>query len=62
MTDWDPLPFRGTEASGDLVQHYGYYPFGDERYSENDDAFSVSNGYASQILDEDTGLYYYGAR
>jgi RHS repeat-associated protein len=51
-----------TDRDGDLVQHYGYYPFGDERYSENGDAFSVSNRYTSQILDEDTGLYYYGAR
>jgi len=51
-----------TDRDGDLVQHYGYYPFGDERYSENGDAFSVSNRYTGQILDEDTGLYYYGAR
>ncbi len=51
-----------TDRDGDLVQHYGYYPFGDERYSENGLAFSVSNRYTSQILDEDTGLYYYGAR
>ncbi len=51
-----------TDREGDLVQHYGYYPFGDERYSDNGDAFSVSNRYTSQILDEDTGLYYYGAR
>lgn len=51
-----------TDADGDLVQHYGYYPFGNERYSANGYAFSVSNRYTGQILDEDTGLYYYVAR
>jgi len=24
-----------TDRQGDLVQHYGYYPFGDECYSDN---------------------------
>jgi RHS repeat-associated protein len=45
-----------------VVQHYGYSPYGCERYRANDDAFSVSNRYTGQTLDEDTGLYYYGAR
>ncbi|MFA5424684.1 MAG: RHS repeat-associated core domain-containing protein [Phycisphaerae bacterium] len=51
-----------TDSDGDLVQHYGYYPFGNERYIANGYAFSVSNRYTGQILDEDTGLYYYVAR
>ncbi|GEM_PF-6970920 len=51
-----------TDRDGNLVQHYGYYPFGSERYENNQQAFSVSNRYTGQILDEDTGLYYYGAR
>jgi hypothetical protein len=32
-----------TDRQGDLVQHYGYYPFGDERYSENSTVFLPPN-------------------
>ncbi len=31
-------------------------------HKDNTLAFSVSNRYTNQVLDEDTGLYYYGAR
>ncbi len=48
-----------TDRAGEVVQHYGYSPYGCERYRANDDAFSVSNRYTGQTLDEDTGLYYY---
>lgn len=41
---------------------YGHKPFGDEQYKNNTSAFSVSARYTGQVLDEDTGLYYYGAR
>jgi RHS repeat-associated protein len=51
-----------TCRNGELVQHYGYQPFGEERYRNNNSAFSVSNRYTGQTLDEETGLYYYGAR
>ena len=51
-----------TDREGDLVQHYGYTAFGKERYKNNTQAFSVSNRYTDQIFDEETGLYYYGAR
>jgi RHS repeat-associated protein len=51
-----------TNRAGNLVQHYGYTPFGDEHYQNNTQAFSLSNRYTGQILDEETGLYYYGAR
>jgi RHS repeat-associated protein len=51
-----------TDRDGDVVQHYGYSPFGRENYRNNTYAFSVSNRYTGQQLDEDTGLYYYGAR
>ncbi|MFA5252667.1 MAG: RHS repeat-associated core domain-containing protein, partial [Phycisphaerae bacterium] len=51
-----------TDADGDLVQHYGYMPFGDERYQNNTQAFSVTNRYTGQQLDEETGLYFYGSR
>ena len=51
-----------TDRAGEIVQHYGYHTYGSERYRDNISAFSVSNRYTGQTLDEDTGLYYYGAR
>jgi len=51
-----------TDRDGDLVQHYGYMPFGNERYANNTQAFSVTNRYTGQHLDEETGLYFYGSR
>ncbi len=51
-----------TDRNGELVQHYGYTPFGEENYQNNSYAFEVSSRYTGQTLDEDTGLYYYGAR
>ncbi len=51
-----------TDADGDLVQQYGYMPFGNERYQNNTEAFSVTNRYTGQQLDEETGLYFYGSR
>jgi RHS repeat-associated protein len=51
-----------TDCSGNIVQHYEYYVFGGELHRDNDSAFPVSNRYTDQILDYDTGLYYYGAR
>jgi len=44
------------------IKQYGYSAFGKEYYKNNTSAFGVSNRYTGQILDEDTGLYYYGAR
>jgi RHS repeat-associated protein len=51
-----------TDRDGDVVQQYGYSPFGRENYKNNIYAFPVSSRYTGQTLDEDTGLYYYGAR
>jgi len=51
-----------TDRDGDVVQQYGYTPFGKENYKNNTLAFSVSSRYTGQTLDEETGLYYYGAR
>jgi len=51
-----------TDRAGEVVQHYGYTPFGKESYQNNTYAFEVSSRYTGQTLDEDTGLYYYGAR
>ncbi|MFA5252665.1 MAG: hypothetical protein WC454_08800 [Phycisphaerae bacterium] len=38
-----------TDADGDLVQHYGYMPFGNERYQNNTQAFSVTSRYTGRI-------------
>ena len=47
-----------TERGGTQVQHYEYSAFGQSRYTQSTTAFHVSKRFTSQILDEDTGLYY----
>jgi hypothetical protein len=32
-----------TDRAGNLVQHYGYTPFGEEHYHDNTQAYSLSN-------------------
>jgi len=53
-----------TDASGGLVQHLEYVPFGevfiDERPSQS--SWSTPYKFNAKELDEETGLYYYGAR
>jgi RHS repeat-associated protein len=51
-----------TTNSGALSQHYEYTAYGNSRYTLSTTAFPVSRRYTSQILDEETGLYYYGSR
>src|SRR5690606_2330639 len=51
-----------TDRAGVLVQHYEYSAFGKETHKNNSSAFSLSNRYTGQVLDEETGLYYYNAR
>lgn len=51
-----------TDRAGVLVQHYEYSAFGKETHQNNTSAFSLSNRYTGQVLDEETGLYYYNAR
>jgi RHS repeat-associated protein len=52
-----------TDRTGtNAVQHYEYSAFGQSRYTGNTNAFKVSKRYTGQILDEDTGLYYYNFR
>jgi len=48
--------------SGALTQHYEYTAYGNTRYTFSTNAFPLSRRYTSQVLDEDTGLYYYGSR
>jgi RHS repeat-associated protein len=49
-------------SSGGLYQHYEYSAYGQSRYTSSSTAFPISRRYTSQVLDEETGLYYYGAR
>jgi RHS repeat-associated protein len=51
-----------TDRSGYRVQLYEYSTFGQTTYTDNTSAFSISNRYTGQIIDDETGLYYYGAR
>jgi RHS repeat-associated protein len=51
-----------TDSSGAVVQHREYSAFGGSTHTDTTCAFDISNQYTGQILDEDTGLYYYGAR
>jgi RHS repeat-associated protein len=51
-----------TDVSGIRKQHYEYMAFGQDRFTESSSAFPVSRRYTSQVLDEDTGLYFYNAR
>src|SRR5208337_3562499 len=49
-------------TGGGLYQHYEYAAYGNSRYTYSTTAFPVSRRYTSQVLDEETGLYYFGAR
>ena len=52
-----------TDASGSQVELIDYYPFGESRLDETDPSASSSpRKYTGQELDEETALYYYGAR
>jgi len=51
-----------TDGSGNKIQHYEYFTFGKDRFTESATAFPVSKRFTGQILDEETGLYFYNAR
>lgn len=51
-----------TDRSGNRIQHYEYTAFGHTAFTDNSSAFPISNRYTSQVADDETGLYYYGAR
>jgi RHS repeat-associated protein len=51
-----------TDSTGAVIQHYEYSAFGQSRYTQSSTAFPVSRRYTRQILDEDSGLYFYNAR
>lgn len=51
-----------TDRDGERVQHYEYTTYGKEGFKDNSSAFEISHRYTGQVLDDETGLYYYGAR
>lgn len=51
-----------TDSSGNALQHYEYGAYGNSRYVLSATAFPVTRRYTSQYFDEETGLYYFGAR
>ncbi len=50
-----------TSAAGVETRHWEYSPFGRERFGTTQ-PFAVSHRFTGQVLDDETGLYYYGAR
>jgi RHS repeat-associated protein len=50
-----------TDASGEVFQHIEYFPFG-ETFVEENNKNRTTYLYNAKELDEETGLYYYGAR
>ncbi len=50
-----------TYASGDIVQRFEYYPFGQESYVLNPN-LELEVSFTGQKYDDETGLYYYRAR
>lgn len=51
-----------TDTNGNLLQNFGYSAFGKSRNTFSSTAFPVSRRYTGQMLDDDTGLYYYNFR
>lgn len=50
-----------TSAAGVETRHWEYSPYGRERFGSTA-PFAVSHRFTGQVLDDETGLYYYGAR
>jgi len=51
-----------TDASGKLVSHQEYFPFGETWVSESGAKAPVPYQYNGKEFDKETGLYFYGAR
>ena len=51
-----------TAATGDLFEHMEYFPFGETWVSEQTNTQRLPFLFTSKELDEETGLYYFGAR
>ncbi len=51
-----------TDADGNVTQHIEYVPFGEVFVEERNNSWSTPYKFNAKELDEETGLYYYGAR
>ncbi len=51
-----------TNADGNVTQHIEYVPFGEVFVEERNNSWSTPYKFNAKELDEETGLYYYGAR
>ena len=51
-----------TDASGEVYQHLEYFAFGETFVEEHSNTHRTPYLYNGKELDEETGLYYYGAR
>jgi RHS repeat-associated protein len=51
-----------TDQNGELYEHVEYFPFGETWVQEKSNTQRTPYLYTGKELDEETGLYYYGAR
>ena len=51
-----------TDIDGNVAQHIEYIPFGEVFVEERNNSWKTPYKFNSKELDEETGLYYYGAR
>ncbi|MFV0289856.1 MAG: RHS repeat domain-containing protein, partial [Mangrovibacterium sp.] len=51
-----------TNLDGEVVQHIEYVPFGEVFIEERNNTWNTPYLFNGKELDEETGLYYYGAR
>ncbi|MCH7536105.1 MAG: RHS repeat-associated core domain-containing protein, partial [Bacteroidetes bacterium] len=51
-----------TDAAGEVYQHLQYFPFGETMVEEHSNTWRTPYLFNGKELDEETGLYYYGAR
>ncbi|MBF0575574.1 hypothetical protein IR022_06295 [Dysgonomonas sp. GY617] len=51
-----------TNLDGEVAQHIEYVPFGEVFIEERNNTWNTSYLFNAKELDEETGLYYYGAR
>ena len=51
-----------TDVDGNIAQHIEYIPYGEVFVEERNNSFSTNYLFNAKELDNETGLYYYGAR
>ncbi len=51
-----------TNLDGEVVQHIEYVPFGEVFVEERNNIWNTPYLFNAKEFDEETGLYYYGAR